>query len=276
LCVPRCEIIEDDKDNYNVERSYPAGTTPFQNTLYTGMNVLEDQVEANELEIAHVDTRNRYIAAKKATMVDTIESMVNSNFCTIIYHAYKIVIDDLISVMHDAGYDYTHDQIESLYKFYPDLYYRINLKQFNDVDADVYAVFDAANKFYTEEFGPQPDDDSLNAMVNANITANRGTLEYFAMQCINDAYRNIISTVTYAVYCMPFNNISIDVADEIFSTVMDYADEIYVVHGNLIIENMDKIYEILPYVQDSYYRRDITKWDDKLFGINIEQLVNNK
>jgi hypothetical protein len=71
------------------------------------------------------------------------------------------------------------------------------------------------------------------------------------------------------------DDIDIAQADLVYRNVMDYANDLMCNYGEVIFQNLYKVCEALPAIQESYYRRNLNNWDQEKFGLNIEDGMPN-
>jgi hypothetical protein len=240
------------------------------------MSVLDAKEGESERQLVlHADAEiaAEYASSKKLTMLSNLQRSINGNLTTNMMHANKLIMDATVNSLANVGVALSEEEIKSLYENrLIDNVIAIDMWDLGDPDADMYKLLSEADKGYND-INPGEEDPEFTNTVVASLDLIYGKLYQEVMRYLSEIYSSIISNVRYAVYAYARNKIGIVDADYVFEQVVDYANQVFLSHGNMAFDNVLNMCEILPYVQDSYFRRQLTNWDENKLGLCVETIA---
>jgi hypothetical protein len=276
---PNLVIAKEVEDGYDMYVKPMAVNDPYLNNIYTGINAIEipseNSIRINEVKMlneADHDVVNAYCKEKKRTMLVSLADMVNANFRSIIYHANKAVMDVLLNEINGLGFNINDNDKQELYEI-DKSGYLFSILDLDSIDLDMYQIIQRSNDLWEAENPKDPDNAIARASAESSMNLGYGVLYQITMQAIASAYTSIGDHVRTAVYVYMGNYINIAQADMLYNDAMEYANECMLNYGEVIFDNVQKVCEALPSVQEAYYRRNISNWDEDKYGISIEDGV---
>lgn len=279
---PNLVVAKEVSDGYDMYVMPMNINDPYLNNIYTGINAIEmpseDSIRINEVQMlnkADHDISLAYCHEKRRTMLISLTDMANSNFRSIIYHANKAVMDVLINSLNELAYAIGDDDKRELYDV-NDYAYLVTFNDLDSIDLDMYQLLKNSNDLWEVENPDDPSNDIMKANIESSMNLSYGILYQQAMQAISTAYTSIGNNVRKAVYVCMKNFINIAQADLIYNCTMEYANDCMLNYGEVIFDNVQKICEALPSIQEAYYRRNINNWDQEKYGCSFEDLFSSK
>jgi hypothetical protein len=253
---------------------------PYLNNIYTGISALEmteDGKRGTELALLNAADQNvslRYSKEKRCNMILNITDLINTNYRAIISHATKTIMDYLIFAIGEVGAKFPEDRKYDLYDSERYIYV-FSTSDIDMVDLDMWQLLQRSNELWEAENPSDPENKAVRQTVDASMDLSYGVLYQIIMQAICTSYTNIVDNIRRGVYIYMKDDIDIAQADLVYRNVMDYANDLMCNYGEVIFQNLYKVCEALPAIQESYYRRNLNNWDQEKFGLNIEDGMPN-